>query len=236
MRIVICSADNESTAEIKKHLKTFSEYNRLEFEIFCFDSPLELIKSNAKYDIAFVDTSLNGASGIEISKFLQRNNRYIFIILVTDSPIYLDDAFEVNASRFFEKPLDTQRLYRALNDAVHRYENKSIGFYLKTGKAIEYVHKQDIIYVEIENRKTKFVTLNGMYYSAKPMKYWKSKLDDRCFGVPHNSYIVNMNYITYYSRSSITLNNEYEISIARTRAIDFSSSFYRLHNIQLSYN
>ena len=146
---------------------------------------------------------------------------------VTAHKKYLDDALNLNAVRFFEKPLDSQRFYRGLSDAIKRIDNTSISFYLKDQKITERISAQDIIFVEIEKRKTKVVTCEKEYHSDHHMSFWKDNLKSTIFISPHKSYIINFNYVTSYERNHIILDNKYEVSIARNRQVDFYQKFMR---------
>lgn len=56
----------------------------------------------------------------------------------------------------------------------------------------------------------------------------RRKLNKSYFIIPHNSFIVNTNYITYYSKDRITLCEKYSIPIAYSKRAEFKRRFLML--------
>lgn len=225
MKIAICDDEKIYADDIKQHIDNFSKDNNIDFEQSIFANSEDMLKSNTKFDIAILDVEMDNIDGIRLGEELRKRNPHIILIYVTAHRKYLDDALNLNAVRFFEKPLDSQRFYRGLRDAIKRIDNSSIKFYLKDGKTIERITAQDIIFVEIENRKTRVVTENKEYHSNHHISFWRDNLTSTIFISPHKSYIINFNYVTAYERDYITLNNKYEVRIARNKQSDFYQKF-----------
>lgn len=168
---------------------------------------------------------MDNINGIKLGSELRKRNPHIILIYVTAYRKYLDDALNLNAVRFFEKPLDPQRFYRGLRDAVKRIDNTSISFYLKDQELTERISAQDIIFVEIEKRKTKVVTRDKEYHSDHHISFWQDKLTSTIFISPHKSYIINFNYVTAYERNYVILDERYKVNIARNKQADFYRKF-----------
>ncbi len=227
MRIAICDDEQIYIDDIAHHLDSFSTDNNIDFEKSIFTDSQELLKSNIKFDIAILDVEMNNINGIKLGEELRKINPHIILIYVTAHRKYLDDALNLNAVRFFEKPIDSQRFYKGLKDAIKRIDNSTINFYLKDRKNTERISAQDIIFVEIEKRKTKVVTHAKEYHSDHQMSFWRDNLASTIFISPHKSYIINFNYITSYKRNCIILDNKYAVNIARNRQADFYKKFMR---------
>ena len=227
MRIAICDDEKIYAEDIKQHIDTFSTDNNIDFEESIFTNSADILSSNIKFDIAILDVEMDNINGIKLGEVLRKRNPHIILIYVTAHKKYLDDALNLNAVRFFEKPLDSQRFYRGLKDAIKRIDNTSINFYLKDQKVTERISAQDIVFVEIEKRKTKVVTHDKEYHSDYHMNFWKDNLTSTIFISPHKSYIINFNYITSYERNRIILDDKYEVNIARNRQTDFYQKFMR---------
>lgn len=225
MKIAICDNEKVYIDNIVQHLDFFSTDNNIDFEKYIFENANDVLSSNVKFDIAILDVEMDKMSGIELGGELRKLNPHIILIYVTAYRKYLDDALNLNAVRFFEKPLDSQRFYRGLRDAIKRIDNSTINFYLKDHKITERISAQDIIFVEIEKRKTKIVTETKEYHSDHPISFWREKLKSTIFISPHKSYIINFNYVTAYERDYIILNEKYIVSIARNKQSDFSKKF-----------
>ncbi len=227
MKIAICDDEQHYADDIKRHLDIFSKDNNIEFEKYIFSSAGEVLACDVKFDIAVLDVEMDNMNGIKLGEKLREQNPHIILIYITAHKKYLDDALNLNAVRFFEKPLDAHRFYRGLSDAIKRIDNSTISFYLKNQNVTERILAQDIIFVEIEKRKTKVVTRTNEYHSDHHISFWSDRLTGTIFISPHKSYIINLNYVTAYERNYVILNEKYKISIARNKQADFYQKFIR---------
>lgn len=225
MKIAICDDEQIYIDNIVEHLNIFSAENNIDFEKSIFTSSADILASDIRFDIAVLDVEMDNINGIKLGSELRKRNPHIILIYVTAYRKYLDDALNLNAVRFFEKPLDPQRFYRGLRDAVKRIDNTSISFYLKDQELTERISAQDIIFVEIEKRKTKVVTHDKEYHSDHHISFWQDKLTSTIFISPHKSYIINFNYVTAYERNYVILDERYKVNIARNKQADFYRKF-----------
>lgn len=225
MKIAICDDEQIYIDNIAEHLDIFSAENNIDFEKSIFTSSADILASDIRFDIAVLDVEMDNINGIKLGSELRKRNPHIILIYVTAYRKYLDDALNLNAVRFFEKPLDPQRFYRGLRDAVKRIDNTSISFYLKDQELTERISAQDIIFVEIEKRKTKVVTRDKEYHSDYHISFWQDKLTSTIFISPHKSYIINFNYVTAYERNYVILDERYKVNIARNKQADFYRKF-----------
>ncbi len=227
MKIAVCDDEQIYIDNIVELLDIFSDKNNIDFEKSTFINSAEVMSSDIKFDIAVLDVEMDNMNGIKLGEKLREQNPNIILIYVTAHKKYLDDALNLNAVRFFEKPLNEQRFFKGLQDAIKRIDNSTIRFYLKDKKTMERILAQDIIFVEIENRKTKIVTHNKEYHSNHHISFWQDNLTSTIFISPHKSYIINFNYVTAYERDYIILDGRYKVNIARNKQSDFYQKFMR---------
>ena len=193
-----------------------------------FNSGEEILASNTVFDIAFLDIEMDGINGIEVGRELQKANPDLVLIYVTAYNHYLDDALDLGITRFFDKPIDSQRFYEGMDKAISKIDNTELRFYLKDSNKVVTVRSKDIIFVEIIGRKTKIHTKSHEYLSKDGIKIWKARLNKSYFEIPHNSYIINTNFITYYCKDYIMLDYKYNIPIAFSKRSEFKRKFMKL--------
>ena len=227
MNIAVCDDNEKIVEDITNHLNFFSKDTGTELTIFQYNNSAELRSADVRFDIAILDVEIDDVNGLKLGEELRNRNPHIILIYVTAYRKYLDEALNLNAVRFFEKPLDTRRFYKGLEEAIKRVDNSTIKFYLQDGKNTDTIAIQDIVFVEIEKRKTRVFTFDKSYHSSEHISFWKEHLNASFFAVPHKSFIVNLNYITSYERAKITLCNQYEINVARNRQTKFREKFIR---------
>lgn len=229
MNIAICDDETEYANDIRVHLNQYSSEHGLTFDIYDFNSGEEILASNTVFDIAFLDIEMDGINGIEVGRGLQKANPDLVLIYVTAYNHYLDDALDLGITRFFDKPIDSQRFYEGMDKAISKIDNTELRFYLKdSNKGVVTVRSKDIIFVEIIGRKTKIHTKSHEYLSKDGIKIWKARLNKSYFEIPHNSYIINTNFITYYCKDYIMLDYKYNIPIAFSKRSEFKRKFMKL--------
>ena len=229
MNIAICDDETEYANDIRVHLNQHSSEHGLTFDIYDFNSGEEILASNTVFDIAFLDIEMDGINGIEVGRELQKANPDLVLIYVTAYNHYLDDALDLGITRFFDKPIDSQRFYEGMDKAISKIDNTELRFYLKdSNKGVVTVRSKDIIFVEIIGRKTKIHTKSHEYLSKDGIKIWKARLNKSYFEIPHNSYIINTNFITYYCKDYIMLDYKYNIPIAFSKRSEFKRKFMKL--------
>lgn len=175
--------------------------------------------------MAFLDIEMEPYNGIETARQLKQLNKDVIVFFITSYEKYLDEAMDLNAFRFINKPLDGKRLKRGVEKALELIDSSQIRFYLKNGKDTISVSSNDIVFIEIVGRFTKVVTADNIYFSEETIDFWNKKLIASFFYNVHKSFIINMKYITNYKRDIIILNEEYEIPIAYRKQAMFRSYF-----------
>lgn len=226
MRIIICDDEAEYLNDIEKHVNQYLFEHGLFAEIYKYLGSKEALENIDYFDIAFLDIEMNGENGLQIGKKLQRINPDIVLIYVTAYEHYLDEAFDLGSIRFFDKPIDSQRFYKGFEKAIDKLDNSEVTFYVQDDEnGTVSIRISDIIYVEIKGRKTKVITKDKFYYSKENIKSWRLKLNKTCFISPHNSFIVNTNYITYFQKDHIILNGRYYVPIAYANRVEFKRKF-----------
>lgn len=229
MVIAICDDEQEFINDIRKHLKQYSSEHGLTFEIYEFCSGADILSSKIVFDIAFLDIEMKDINGIEVGRKLQNENPDLVLIYVTAYNQYLDEALDLGITRFFDKPIDSQRFYEGMDRAVSKVDNTEIKFYLKDdNKGVVTVRCKDIIFVEIQGRKTEIHIKEHDYLSKDGIKVWKARLNKSYFEIPHNSYIINTNFITYFCKEYIILDNKYTIPIAYSKRAEFKRKFMKI--------
>ena len=227
MKIVVCDDNLNIVNEIKKMLNEYSAVRNVPLEISAFDNGNAVLDSNDNYNIAILDVEMPDMNGIALGEELRKRNKQIVLIYLTAHSQYLDSALNLNAARFFEKPIDKDRFFSGIDNAIERIDNTTINFFIRDDKTQVRVTAESIIYIEISHRKTKVVTEDKTYFTTHTLDYFKDRLVSSIFAQPHKSYIINFNFITAYERDEIVLDCQYKIPVSRSKQTEFHKSFVR---------
>mgnify|MGYP003296861612 FL=1 len=228
MKIAVCDDELKLLKEIKDVLNNYFIEKLIECEIYDFANGEDLLNSKIDFDMAFLDVEMPNSNGIEIGKALKQRLTNIVIFMITAYSEYLDDAFDLGAYRFLQKPLDVTRLYRSLDAALLSMSNRDIKIISINNESVM-ISTNSIVYCESYKRKTKIVTTKGELVSREHIDSWKNKLNELTFYSPHASFIINFNYIKSFSRKSLVLSyldKSIEISIAPKKQKEFRTKMF----------
>lgn len=227
MQIVICDDNPVIRQETENYITSYFNSKKLDYSISSFASGEELTAESRNFDIAFLDVEMGKISGLEAGYWLKEQNPNITIFIVTAYDDYLDDAFDLNAFRYLRKPINKDRLYKGLDAALER--NRKVTF--KVNNEIFTICAQDIVCIYSEDGKTVLVTSQKTYYTPYTLMYWKENLYESFFSQPHNSFIVNMNYIVRFGKNSVLLkygdNQTVTADISQRKYYQFQRDFFK---------
>lgn len=227
MRIAICDDLTECRLSVKCYASEYFKLRHIEYSIDEFKTGADLLKSDEIYDILFLDIELGGLNGIAIAKEIQKKHKNTVILVVTAYHQYLDDAMDIQVTRYIDKPATQSRIFSALDKAMSVINESVIALHIKDNHVAR-LRVSDIIYAEAKFKGVFIYTKETVYRVKETMKQLRSMLTASYFAVPHNSYIVNMNHIKNFQRNEITLAEPYSnirISVATRKQPEFKRRF-----------
>ena len=227
MKIVCCDDDINIGNQLKEYLQLYFESITAPFPEFCFhNSGEDLLKYADEIDIAFLDGEMPGLNGIQLGEELKRRYPNIIIFIVTSYPDYLDDAMRFQVFRYLSKPIDKNRLFRNMKDALFKYSTLSRKIQIETKNQVTMVYTRDIVLVEAKERKVFVHTKDKIYESIQKMDFWIEKLPSYSFFQTHRSYIVNLRFVSHFDNTLIHLcNDRFTAYLTRRKYVSFKSAY-----------
>lgn len=227
MRIIICDDDNDITSQLNKIIKNYFISNSLKSPtISIYNNGEDLLADSEEKDIVFLDIEMPGVNGIYVGNELSKKYPRTIIFVITSFAEYLDDAMRFHVFRYLSKPLDKQRIYRNMNDALKFYNKVSSKIAIETKTGIYTVPVSDIILIEVTLHKVTIHTIKCDYISIYSFHYWLDKLCMPCFFSPHRSFIVNLEYVSDFDHSLIHLdNNRFTAYLTRRKYTEFKDAY-----------
>lgn len=100
---------------------------------------------------------------------------------------------------------------------------------LTSNKDVCKVYPYEIMYIAIEDRESVLHLIDERIIKTNHnISYWEGVLPAECFARPHNSYIVNLNYVTEVTRDFVYLKykkNQYSIYTSQRKVAAFKKAF-----------
>lgn len=208
MRILICDDDHMIAEQIEHYVQSYFNSVHLKCpEIAIFTDGASLLADQGEKDILFLDIEMPGMDGIYVGNELKKRDSRTIIFVVTSYSEYLDDAMRFHVFRYLSKPLDKQRFYRNMKDAIDLYNTASAKVAVETKQGVHTIPVTSIVMVEAVGRKVTIYTTHGSYESVHNLQYWLEELPPNIFFQTHRSFIVNFEHITDFDHMLIHLDD-----------------------------
>lgn len=231
LKIAICDDDKYQLEQTYNLILDLSRKNNILIDIHKFNSSKNLMTFLYDdfnfFDIFFLDIIMDDINGIELGRFIRKNNESCEIILVTTSSDYILDGYSIDAANYLLKPLSPfdleNQFLKSINSINKNLENFIV---IKSGASLKKINLSDIIFFESKLRKIVVYTLldgNIEFYDKLDSIY--DKIKNKGFTRSHKSYIVNLRYIKEIEGNSITMCNESTIPISRAFLKSTKDSF-----------
>ena len=209
MRILLCDDNPAILEQLRSYLREFfrSMHGPVP-EYAIYSSGDALLENETKADIAFLDVEMPGVSGISVGAKLKKHNPKIKIFIITAYPDYLDEAMRFQVFRYLSKPIEKNRLFRNMKDAMFLYHMESEQIPIVTTQGISLQKTDDILCVEATQRKLLIHTTEDTFCCTQTIDEWRKKLSLPCFYSSHRSYIINMAFVSIIEKDRILLKCE----------------------------
>ncbi len=215
MKIAIVD-DNPTDIEKVKCMLIDSVSDKKKIEIFEYLGADEFLREmqEKQFDVVFLDIVLKERDGIAIGKEINCKSPYTNIVFVSAHPGYFKDVYKVSHVYFLTKELEEIRFKDAVIKVLNSVRERQIYLHLRN----EYIsiNSNDIMYIESKLKNVILHMKSGelLEYRAS-MKKIEAILPDDTFVRTHQSFIVNMHFITKYSRQIIFMSDERQIPVSR---------------------
>ena len=162
-------------------------------------SAIEMLMES-RVDVLFLDIHMPGASGLQLAEALHKLNNPPAIVFVTAYSNYGVEAFDVDATDYLMKPVEEERLNRAIDKVLARSKTaaepakaSSIErIPVEKGGRKVLIPVDQIRYIMAKDDYSCIFTEDDRYLSTTSLAQFESKLGDFGFFRVHRRYIVNL--------------------------------------------
>lgn len=231
--IALCDDERETLENEKRLIQNIFKEKGVVFELATYCSPIELLKSKTVYDLVFLDIEMSEMNGIDLAKQMMERNKKCMLFFLTNYSVYLDKAFDVNATRFLTKPVDPQRLSEGIERALERIDNASKTILVTNcaNKIPIQIPTATIIYIENVGRHTRIVSTEQEFIAEEVFTTLKNRIEKevKYFAAPHQSYFVNLRYVTKHDKMNVEMTyagKTYKADMSRRQYNEFDKKMF----------
>ena len=226
MRILICDDDVLIIEQLQKYIINFFENIGVKCpELVCFSDGESLLSDKGEKDILFLDIEMPGMNGIFVGNELKKANNNIIIFIVTSYSEYLDEAMRFHVFRYLSKPLDKQRFFRNMKDAVDLYNAITIKIPVETKQGMHTLPVSSVIAIEAQGRKITVHTTLCDFESIHNMQYWLELLPKNRFFQTHRSFIINFEHVTDFDRNLVHMSDNQSAYLTKRKYSSFKQAY-----------
>ena len=226
MPILICDDDVLIIEQLQKYIINFFENIGVKCpELVCFSDGESLLSDKGEKDILFLDIEMPGMNGIFVGNELKKANNNIIIFIVTSYSEYLDEAMRFHVFRYLSKPLDKQRFFRNMKDAVDLYNAITIKIPVETKQGIHTLPVSSVIAIEAQGRKITVHTTLCDFESIHNMQYWLELLPKNRFFQTHRSFIINFEHVTDFDRNLVHMSDNQSAYLTKRKYSLFKQAY-----------
>lgn len=230
MKIAICDDEKQFMDAICPLLEQWAARNAIKLTLYCFTNGDDLIAAhrNKCMDLIILDIIMPLLNGMDTARELRKENQTVPIIFLTSSREFAVDSYEVKAFHYLIKPVDDVKLFPILDDFFKTFCLPEHTITAKTAEGFCKITLADVDYLEAQNKYALIYLSNG-----KVIKIYEqfSKCEeifsaDSGFYRCHRSYIVNLNHVEQFSKTSLTTICHATIPISRNCYMAFKEAYF----------
>lgn len=188
-----------------------------------YDAAEPLLDKAGCYDLVFLDIEMGKPNGYEIASRLVLRTPHPLIVFVTHTEAYAVRGYGI-AFRYLLKPVCAKALGEVLGAAERELRANSITVFVDGTATI--LDVREILYAEVLDHTAVLHTLNGTYCFRAALRELESQLPARCFAAPHQSYLVNLQYVRAAEPQAVLMTNGDRIPVSRRRRQEFQRQLH----------
>jgi DNA-binding LytR/AlgR family response regulator len=229
--IAVCDDEEHVRLELESMLEDTCDKLNVKYEFSAFSTGAELyrqMESGAHYDLIFLDIALanDKIDGVEIGKLIREglDDHTVAIVYMSWEKKYALQLFEISPQDFLIKPLDKEKIEKAMRKYLKIAKLWDDDFIYKAGHDVHKVKVMEIIYLESSGRKV-IIHLTGdreISFYGTLKKIYDEQLKKHDFLRIHNAYAINYHFVKSLQYEEVTLqekNIQLPISQARRKEV-----------------
>ncbi len=224
VKIAICDDDINIIKEISQFLHEYEKNNSVTFEILGFHDGDELLASNQKFDLIFLDIEMEHMDGFEAANGIREFDMNVFIVYITSHSGHFERALKVHAFEYITKPIKQERLLGVMNDFfAARHDVSETIIQLLTSDGFVNVKLNEVYYFFAEAKKKILMhTVDGNVAIFENLADIYNKLDKTQFYMTKRGSVVNLRYVKRLKNDRIIIMKDGDwVALAITKKEEF---------------
>lgn len=219
LKIAICDDEKGLCSELESMLENIGKKLNISMEIsiwFSGESIRDYLEKGNQIDIIFLDIELIKLTGIDIGSYI-RNSLYDVktqIVYISSKTSYALKLFKTQPYDFLVKPINQKDLFDVISGILKIIETKNQMFQYQSGREINKVAYDEILYFKSDRHKVVAVTKGKEIVFYGKLKEVASDAPPQFLAI-HKSYLVNQDYVIKYTFDFVEMKNHDILTISK---------------------
>lgn len=232
LKLAICDDDELYRDQLLSLVTTYSHQKNTELSISVYDRANALLDAAHRiggYDIYILDIIMPDVNGIQLGLDIRQFDSEGKILYLTSSPEFALDSYRVRAFDYLVKPVQKDRLFSALDDAIHTLANRKYKcLIVKTPENTVKLIIDNILYAELTGRRIAYHMINGDTIQSSSIRTTfaesiRELLADDRFSLCGSSIAVNLYHVTMTDTETLFFKNGQKLYIGKRAGRDIRS-------------
>ncbi|MGB5824778.1 MAG: LytTR family DNA-binding domain-containing protein [Proteocatella sp.] len=231
INIAICDDKPEDRDTIKTYICDYFDNNPHNYKITEFEKgenlAAEYMDESACFDLIFMDIFMVGENGIATARNIRKYSQKVKIIFMSTSSEFALESYDVFAYGYLLKPVDHDKIRILLDKYLDDAEENEKRLMLNIKGKINHIRYADIVYLESKNTAIIIHTNNDEEFKIYgKLDDIEESLNNRRFLRCHQSYIINMDYVSSVDKEFQTKTNK-RVLIRKRSLKDMKDRYYK---------
>lgn len=164
-----------------------------------------------KNDVIFMDIYMDGMTGLQAVELLQKKADIPYIIILTQSPEHMQEAFHLHVFDYLLKPVEQKSIFKLMDDISSKIsDSKEVSELSFIYEKMEYnLPFESITVIKSEGHYLEINTISGQSYKTRMTfsEVEEKLLEDKRFLTVLRGILVNMDYIKNIKNGTCDLEN-----------------------------
>ncbi len=222
MRIAICNDDERELHHLSELLTMYQSDRRGSVDWCVYSNGTDFLceMRGGEYDLVLLDILMPGINGIQVARELRERDQNVRIILLSSTPEFAVESYNVGAYHYLLKPADSNLLFQLLDKVEDELTvQEEQGFLLRNREGVFKIVYTNLEYVEVINKTVFFYLTDGVIYEVSgSLTDFEEKFSDRAdFVKTHRAYLVNLGCVRSIDANFVVTRSGHRIPVSRPR-------------------
>lgn len=227
VQVFVCDDDIYVSEWFRLAVDEYAKDRHTGIQVNTFTDIQEMVSSilhGFQPDVIFLDVLFPNANGISSVKNIIDKLKKSRVILMTSSRDFALEGYAIHAYDYMLKPLNKQTVFRLLDNMPNQ---NGIQFQIKVKGIPVEINSADLMYVESDRHNLIFNLSNAQLITYGKLDDYNVLLEtEGSFIRCHQSYLINLNYITDIKGRLFLMSNGAGIPIRKRDASEFKKTYY----------